>query len=182
MDDGEAAWPLLAGGLEGHQPSAPADHFCGLLRPPGPDTAELQSLEPPIRRSFGGAQGPWDHWGRGLALVPSRAPMACTVHICTLSDHMDAFAKQPEASEATLAAWGHSGKVPGQRREDGRVSRLSTSQALVALHAGTWPPAACPKCCGNRRCPLPAPRLREQKVHTARVTKLPPSLSGRGCR
>lgn len=52
MDDWEAAWLLLAGDLEGHQPPAAADLLRGLYCLLGLDNTELQGLEPPIRRSF----------------------------------------------------------------------------------------------------------------------------------
>lgn len=41
MDDREAAWPLLAGNLEGRQPLAAVDYLRGLHFLPGPDNAEL---------------------------------------------------------------------------------------------------------------------------------------------
>lgn len=52
MDDWAAARALLAGDMEGGEPYDAAQHLPVLHHPFDPETAQLQGLEPPIRRSF----------------------------------------------------------------------------------------------------------------------------------
>lgn len=49
MDDWAEARALLAGDMEGGEPSAAAQHLPVLHHPSDPETAQLQSLGPPIR-------------------------------------------------------------------------------------------------------------------------------------